>query len=76
MVDLENHRIIDIINSRETKQVEEWLKSYPNPRVISHDAWKHSVQQKHLRKTEKDITMYLCSVYKKDLMQLTDRGQK
>ena len=30
MVDIETHRIIDIIYSRETKQVEEWLRSYPN----------------------------------------------
>lgn len=37
MVDLETHRIIDIINSRETKQVEEWLKSYPNLQIISRD---------------------------------------
>ncbi|GLC81983.1 hypothetical protein LBYZC6_40970 [Lacrimispora brassicae] len=29
MVDLESHRIIDILNSRETKQVEEWLRSFP-----------------------------------------------
>lgn len=35
MFDLETHRIIDIINSRETKQVEAWLKSYPNLVVIS-----------------------------------------
>ena len=37
MVDLETHRIIDIIDSRETQQVEEWLKSYPNLQVISRD---------------------------------------
>ena len=37
MVDLETHRIVDIIDSRETKQVEEWLKTYPNLKVISRD---------------------------------------
>lgn len=37
MVDLESHRIIDIIDSRETKQVEEWLKSYPALQIISRD---------------------------------------
>ena len=37
MVDLETHRIIDIIDSRETKKVEEWLKSYPNLKIISRD---------------------------------------
>lgn len=37
MVDFETHRIIDIIASRETKNVEEWLKTYPNLQVISRD---------------------------------------
>lgn len=37
MVDLETHRIIDIIDSRETQQVEEWLKSFPDLQVISRD---------------------------------------
>lgn len=37
MVDLETHRIIDIIDSRETKQVEEWLRTYPNLKVVSRD---------------------------------------
>lgn len=37
MVDLETHRIIDIIDSRETKPVEDWLKTYPNLKVVSRD---------------------------------------
>ena len=37
MVDLESHRIIDVIDSRETKDVENWLKTYPNLQVISRD---------------------------------------
>lgn len=37
MVDFETHRIIDILESRETKQVEEWLCSYPNLQVVSRD---------------------------------------
>lgn len=37
MVNLDTHRIIDLIDSRETKQVEEWLKSYPFLEVISRD---------------------------------------
>lgn len=37
MVDLESHRIIDIIDSRETKNVEKWLKTYPNLQVITRD---------------------------------------
>lgn len=37
MVDLDTHRIIDIIDSRETPKVEEWLKSYPCLVIISRD---------------------------------------
>ena len=37
MVDLETHRIVDLLDSRETGKVEEWLKSYPNLQVISRD---------------------------------------
>lgn len=37
MVDLETHRIVDVIDSRETKKVAEWLKSFPNIEVISRD---------------------------------------
>ena len=37
MVDLESHRIIDLLDSRETGKVEEWLKSYPNIQDISRD---------------------------------------
>lgn len=37
MVDLDTHRIIDIIDSRETTAVAEWLKTYPNLSVISRD---------------------------------------
>lgn len=37
MVDLETHRIIDLIDSRETKEVEAWLKTYPSLEVISRD---------------------------------------
>lgn len=37
MVDLETHRIVDIIDSRETKKVAKWLESYPNLEVISRD---------------------------------------
>lgn len=34
MVDLETHWIIDIIFSRETGQIEDWLKPHPNLQVI------------------------------------------
>lgn len=37
MVDLETHRIIDMIPSRDTKDVKEWLDLYPNIEIISRD---------------------------------------
>lgn len=37
MVDIETHRVIDLIPSRERDDVVEWLKTYPNLKVISRD---------------------------------------
>lgn len=37
MVDLETHRIIDIIPSRETSDVPKWLKTYHNLKIVSRD---------------------------------------
>ncbi|MDF1618675.1 transposase [Petrocella sp. FN5] len=37
MVDLETHRIIDILSSRELNDVKEWLETYPNLKVVSRD---------------------------------------
>lgn len=37
MVDLENHRIIDLIPTRNTEEVKNWLSQFPNIEVISRD---------------------------------------
>lgn len=37
MIDLESHRIIDILDSREKEPVTEWLKKYPNLEIVSRD---------------------------------------
>ena len=37
MVDLESHRIIDLIPSRETADVAKWLATFPNIEVVSRD---------------------------------------
>lgn len=50
MVDLDTHRIIDLIPSRDTAKVEEWLKKFPNIEVISRDGaqiYAHAVQKAH-----------------------------
>ena len=37
MVNLETHKIVDMIESRETEDVRRWLEEYPNLRVVSRD---------------------------------------
>ena len=37
MVDLETHRIVDMIASRDVREVKEWLAEYPNVEVVSRD---------------------------------------
>ena len=37
MVDINTHRIIDLLPSREIKDVTEWLKSFPNLKIVSRD---------------------------------------
>ena len=37
MIDLDSHRIIDILDSRDKEPIIEWLKNYPNIKVVSRD---------------------------------------
>lgn len=37
MVDIDTHRVVDLLDSREKKDVSEWLKQYPNISVVSRD---------------------------------------
>lgn len=37
MIDINTHRIIDMINSRDYEKVSSWLKAFPNLKVISRD---------------------------------------
>jgi transposase len=37
MVDIETHRIIDLLDSRDREPVTQWLKSFPNLKVVSRD---------------------------------------
>ena len=48
MVDIDTHRIIDLLASREAADVAEWLKSYPNLEVVSRDgsvSYKSAIEQ-------------------------------
>lgn len=50
MVDIDTHRIIDIIPSRGSLEVENWLRSFPNLKVISRDGSKtyaSAIQKSH-----------------------------
>ena len=37
MVDIESHRIIDLLDSREKEPVTQWLKTFPNLKVVSRE---------------------------------------
>lgn len=37
MVDIESRRVIDLLPSRESEEVVEWLKTYPNLSIVSRD---------------------------------------
>ncbi len=48
MVDIDTHCVIDLLASREVEEVAEWLKSYPNLRVVSRDgsvSYKSAIEQ-------------------------------
>lgn len=37
MIDIDTHRIIDLLPSREIEDVAEWLSSFPNLEIVSRD---------------------------------------
>ena len=48
MVDIDTHRVIDLLASREVEEVTGWLKSYPNLEVVSRDgsvSYKSAIEQ-------------------------------
>ena len=50
MIDIKARQIIDMIETRECEPVTEWLKSYPNLRVISRDGsitYKNAIESAH-----------------------------
>ena len=51
MVDIETHRVIDMINSRELEDVTKWLQSYPNLQIFSRDGsvtYRNAINSAHL----------------------------
>ena len=50
MIDIETHRVVDLIPSRDCEDVVKWLKSYPNLEVISRDGsitYKNAITLSH-----------------------------
>ena len=41
MVDLISHKVIDLIPSRKTEDVQSWLATFPNLSIISRDGAQH-----------------------------------
>lgn len=56
MVDIDTHRIIGLIDSREIAEVAGWLKTYPNLEVVSRDG---SVSYKSAIKRAGEISFKL-----------------
>lgn len=66
MIDIETHQIIDLLESRDEKDVTEWLETYPNIEVISRDGgivYKSSSDKAHPKaKQISDRFHVLCEV--------------
>lgn len=85
MVDIKTHRIIDMINSREYETVRDWLKTYPNIKIVSRDgsityrnaisaALPDAIQVSDRFHLLKNLTSYATDYLKKELkphMQIT-----
>lgn len=72
MVDIDSRRVIDLIASRETVEVTEWLKTYPNLQIVSCDgsvSYKSAIEQTKLAITQVSDRFHL-------LKGLTDAAKK
>ena len=59
MIDIENHKIVDIIESRKDSDVATWLKTFPNLELVSIDGalcYRNAINEAN-----------------KDIVQVTDR---
>ncbi|HOM03791.1 MAG TPA: transposase, partial [Acetivibrio sp.] len=76
MVDIFTHQILDMIDSRDYETVCEWLKTYPNLRVISRDGsvtYNNAITNAHPRALQvsgrfhllKNLTSYVTEYLKK-----------
>ena len=50
MVDIDTHRVVDLIRSRDGEEVTSWLKTFPNLEIVSRDGsitYAHSIAEAH-----------------------------
>ena len=73
MIDINSHKIIDMINSRDYEEITSWLKEFPNLKIISRDGsltYKKAITDSHANAIQitdrfhllKNLTMY-CKNY-------------
>jgi len=78
MIDIFTHQILDMIDSRDYETVCEWLKTYPNLRVISRDGsviYNNAIANAHPEALQisdrfhllKNLTSYITEYLKKRL---------
>ena len=80
MVNIETHRITDMIDSREYDDVVKWLQTYPNIKVVSRDGsltYRNAISTAHPEAIQvsdrfhllKNLTSYATEYLKKELKQ-------
>ena len=78
MIDIDTHKIIDILPTRNPKDVSDWLKSFPDLQIISRDgslSYKSAIDTSHPNAIQvsdrfhllKNLTDYCCEYLKKYL---------
>ncbi|MGL5244692.1 MAG: transposase, partial [Sarcina sp.] len=61
MIDINTHKIIDIIDSRDHDKVTSWLRKFPNLQIVSRDgsiAYKKAITDSHRFHLLKNLTTY------------------
>ena len=77
MVDIESHRIIDMIDSRDLEDVVNWLQSFPNLQIFSRDGsiiYRNAIDTAHLINLQvsdrfhilKNLTSYATDALKRE----------
>jgi len=84
MIDIFTHQILDMIDSRDYETVCEWLKTYPNLRVISTVIYNNAIANAHPEALQisdrfhllKNLTSYITEYLKKRLKPQVFRQMK